>query len=195
MSFFNLVQFTAVSGGTGNFVAATVPLGFRSPTIIPAGTPVSYTARAVNFSQFETGHGTWHLLTGLSRDAPFEGSGGLPVNFASPPNVWIDFLAQDIGATSQNTSIQTPADGFSITIANTIAHLVLDPAGQLNTGTVTLPAIPTLSEVDIRSTQPVSQFTLAPNAGQTVKWDPGTLAANQLIHALYDPGSSTWYVG
>jgi hypothetical protein len=98
-------------------------------------------------------------------------------------------------AVETTISLQTPVTGFSITIGNTVTSLVLDPAGLLASGTVTLPATPGVAYVDIRSTQPISQFTLAPNSGQTLKWNPGTLAANQLLTCIFNIGNSTWYVG
>jgi hypothetical protein len=113
------------------------------------------------------------------------------------PNTFLIFDGSGNAADQpvNNISLQTPTTGFSITIGNTVTSLVLDPAGLLASGTVTLPATPGVAHIDIRSTQPISQFTLAPNSGQTLKWNPGTLAANSALSLIFNSGNSTWYVG
>src|SRR5262245_58987283 len=81
-------------------------------------------------------------------------------------------------ATDGTVSVQAPTTGFAITIGAGVGSLVLDPAGMLASGTITMPAsTPSPARVDIRTTQPISSLTISPNTGQTVKGAPITLAA------------------
>src|SRR5262245_60987534 len=74
-----------------------------------------------------------------------------------------------MGGAAGTTSVQTPTTGFAITIGAGVGSLVLDPAGMLASGTITMPAsTPSPTRIDIRTTQPISSLTISPNAGQTV---------------------------
>jgi hypothetical protein len=66
-------------------------------------------------------------------------------------------------------SVQTPTTGFSITVPDDMDLLVLNPAGSLLAGTVTLPANPEdLDAVEITSTQTITTLTVNANTGQTI---------------------------
>lgn len=95
-------------------------------------------------------------------------------------------------------SIQVPVTGFSITIANNVSTLILNPAGTLATGTITMPAAPfDGQEVRINSTATITALTVSPNAGQTVKNAPTTLTINtsgpQGYCFIYHLASTTWF--
>lgn len=91
---------------------------------------------------------------------------------------------------------QVPLTGNTVAMANSDGHLILDPAGALATLTVQLPVVPTI-EVDIRSSQAISTFTLNPGvaSGWTVTGAPSTLAAGRVVRAIPNSGNTTWYVG
>lgn len=88
-----------------------------------------------------------------------------------------------------------PATGFSITLGDTLATAILEPAGVLATGTVTLAATP----VDgfnqrVVTTQTITALTFAPNVGQTVVNAPTTLTAVKASATfLYRLSTKTWY--
>lgn len=88
----------------------------------------------------------------------------------------------------------TPLTGFNVTPANGTNTLVLDPAGTLATGTVTMPTAPANNQVlTVASTAIITALTVAPNTGQTVKGLATTLAANGFASWVYRAANSTWY--
>ena len=87
-----------------------------------------------------------------------------------------------------------PITGFALTIAAGIQYLVLEPAGTLATGAVTMPASPPDGTVvRISSTQIITALTLTPNSGQTIVGSATTLAAAISIGYLYRSANTSWY--
>jgi hypothetical protein len=94
----------------------------------------------------------------------------------------------------QSYSLQSPTAGFSITIANNVSKLVLNPAGVLATGTIVMPAAPIDGqEVEVCSTQTITALTVNANTGQTIRAAPTTLASGKGFRYLYTAGATTWY--
>lgn len=109
----------------------------------------------------------------------------------------IDATANTItkyGLADQSFSLQAPTTGFSITIADGVQRLVLNPAGTLATGTVVMPATPINGQlIFISSSETITALTLSANAGQTMFANaPTTLVAAGSIGLIYDLGSTTW---
>lgn len=95
---------------------------------------------------------------------------------------------------NSDTSYQTPLTGFTITVSNTTGTLVLDPAGTLASGTITMPTSPTDKQiVRISSTQTITALTVSANTGQTIKGAVTTLAANGFASWIYRSTNTTWY--
>jgi len=87
-----------------------------------------------------------------------------------------------------------PLTGFALTIGASIQYLILDPAGTLATGTITMPASPTDGyRVGIASSKIVTALTLTPNTGQTIPNSPTALAAGVGVTFLYRNANATWY--
>lgn len=87
-----------------------------------------------------------------------------------------------------------PVTGFSITIANNTEFLILEPAGNLASGTITLPPGPLDGQsLTIACTKNVSGLTLTPNTGQTVATTAASLSAGVGISFLYRSANATWY--
>jgi hypothetical protein len=85
-----------------------------------------------------------------------------------------------------------PTTGFSITIAGTTKTQILDPAGTLATGTITMPAAPRDEQiVRVASSQTITALTVSPNAGQSIKNAPTTLAAGGVFAYSYDLATAT----
>jgi hypothetical protein len=98
----------------------------------------------------------------------------------------------------QAYSKQVPTTGFSITIANNIRTLILDPAGTLATGTITMPATATDGQsVRITSTQIITALTVSPNSGQSITNAPTAFNPNltgaQGYEFIYVAANTTWY--
>jgi hypothetical protein len=94
----------------------------------------------------------------------------------------------------QSKSVQVPVTAFSITIANNTSTLILNPAGTLATGTITMPATPIDGqEVQITSSQTVTACTFSPNASQTISNAPTTLVAGVGNKFIYHLAGTNWY--
>lgn len=88
----------------------------------------------------------------------------------------------------------TPATGFSQTISNNVAMLILKPAAALATGTITMPATPLDGQrVTIATSQTITALTLSPNAGQTINGTTTTLPANTSVAFVYIATDTAWY--
>jgi len=91
-------------------------------------------------------------------------------------------------------TFNVPVTGFSITIGANVQYLILDPAGTLASGTITMPASPTDGyRVGIASSKIVTALTLTPGAGQTIPNSPTALAAGVGVTFLYRSANATWY--
>jgi len=87
-----------------------------------------------------------------------------------------------------------PLTGFSVTITNGTQFLILDPANNLASGTITLPAGPLDGEsLTISCTRNVTSLTLTPGAGQTIANTVTSLTAGVGISFLYRSANAKWY--
>lgn len=87
-----------------------------------------------------------------------------------------------------------PTTGFTNTIANITSYYILEPAGTLATGTLTMPASPVNEQVvTIASTQTITALTHSPNTGQTLKGALTTIAADGNASWIYRTANTTWY--
>lgn len=97
------------------------------------------------------------------------------------------------GIIDRSTSVQSPATGFSITLANNTATLVLTPAGTLATGTITMPSAPADKMIVRFSTQQaITALTVSPNGGQSISNAPATAAPGQGFSFIYHLATTTW---
>jgi hypothetical protein len=116
-----------------------------------------------------------------------------------------DFFALLISAGGLQTFAQSvkqvlvPTTGFAITLPGSSTPLfqsvtILDPAGTLATGTLTMPATPSDGmRQRVSSSQTVTALTVSPGAGQTVKNAPTTLSAGTSFEYEYNAANTTWY--
>jgi hypothetical protein len=94
----------------------------------------------------------------------------------------------------QQYDYQTPTTGFSYTFAAGTQVLVMNPAGTLATGTITMPSAPSDGmTITIESTQQITAITVAANTGQTLVGAPSQIIPNQPISFIYRLGNTTWY--
>lgn len=99
-----------------------------------------------------------------------------------------------LGVATQGKSVQVPTTGFSITVANGIATLLLGPAGVLATGTITMPPAPIDGQtLHVASSQTITSLTVSPNAGQSVNGAPTTITNTTPFAMIYNSTSTTWY--
>ena len=87
-----------------------------------------------------------------------------------------------------------PTTGFTNTIANTTSYYILEPAGTLATGTLTMPASPVNEQVvTVASTQTITALTHSPNTGQSLKGALTTIAVDGNASWIYRTANTTWY--
>lgn len=89
---------------------------------------------------------------------------------------------------------QVPTTGFSYTFAAGTTVLVMNPAGTLATGTITMPAAPADGMViTVTSTQPITALTVNANTGQTIN-NGGTLGlqAGGTLAYMYNLANTKW---
>jgi hypothetical protein len=94
----------------------------------------------------------------------------------------------------QSYDYQVLTTGFTYTFASGTTTLIINPAGTLATGTITMPASPADGMViTIESTQQVTAVTVAANTGQTLVGAASQLIPNQPLSFIYRLTNTTWY--
>jgi len=89
---------------------------------------------------------------------------------------------------------QTPTTGFSYTFAAGTQVLVMNPAGTLATGTITMPASPSDGmTITFSSSQQITALTLNGNTGQSVVSAVTFLPAKGAVAYIYRLANTTWY--
>ena len=93
---------------------------------------------------------------------------------------------------------QTPTTGFNYTAVGSDLDIILDPAGTLASGTVTMYATPTDNQkIHILSSTQITSFSLNGN-GKTIKGafaSSGTLGAGLNLWGEFRATNNTWYFG
>ena len=94
----------------------------------------------------------------------------------------------------QQYDYQTPTTGFSYTFAAGTTVLVMNPAGTLATGTITMPAAPADGmTITFSSTQTITALTVNANTGQSIVSAATVLPARQAGGYIYRLSNTTWY--
>jgi len=94
----------------------------------------------------------------------------------------------------QQYDYQAPTTGFSYTFAAGVNVLVMNPAGTLATGTITMPASPSDGmTITFSSTRTITALTVNANTGQSIVSAPTVLPANQAGAYVYRLSNTTWY--
>ncbi len=91
-------------------------------------------------------------------------------------------------------SFQSPLSGFSIAIVDTCGALLLNPAGALAAGSITMPAHPKDGQIcRIASSQAVSALTLAPASGQSLSGGMTAFSTGSFVEYLFVSSANTWF--
>ena len=95
----------------------------------------------------------------------------------------------------QSYDFQALTTGFSYTFASGTTTLIINPAGTLATGTITMPATPADGMViTFMTTQEITAITIAANAGQSIGGtQTAQLPANSAMSFVYRQSNTTWY--
>jgi len=97
------------------------------------------------------------------------------------------------------TNLYTPGTGFNQTVPTPVSEqqwIILQPAGTLATGTLTLPlntGVADGTEVLVTSTQIITSFTVALNGASNAYGAPTTMAANAFFRLRFYLATNSWY--
>jgi len=182
--------------GTNYTCCSILGQGPNSTGSLPANTwaQIDLTAR-VPTAGSEEGEIIFRTYHGGSLQPDFTIDAGVLYagNIAGQPVV--DALGGIVGILASPYSYIVPATGFSHVIGNAINFYIMNPAGTLAAGTLTMPAAPDDGqEVSIISSQTITTLTVNANAGQTILGGgPNTLLANGYIRWKYVASITTWF--
>ncbi len=111
----------------------------------------------------------------------------------------LQYFQQVFAAPTVATNLYTPGTGFNITVPTPTSEqqwMIIQPAGTLATGTVTLPlntSVPDGTQVLITSTQTITSFTLATNGAAAIFGAVSTLTAGAAICYRFYQATNSWY--
>jgi hypothetical protein len=114
-------------------------------------------------------------------------------------NTLLSYFQQSFASPTMAVNLYTPGTGFNIALptpATASMWALLQPAGTLATGTVTLPlstSTPDGTEILITSTQQITGFTLALNGAAAAYGDPATMAAEDHFRMRFYQPTNSWY--
>ena len=116
-----------------------------------------------------------------------------------PISSLLQFFQQTFASPTLATNVYTPGTGFNLAVPTPVADqqwMLLQPAGTLATGTITLPlntGTPDGTEILVTTTQIITTFTLAANGASYVYGAPATLAANDFFRVRFVQSTNSWY--
>jgi hypothetical protein len=116
-----------------------------------------------------------------------------------PIGALLTYFQQTFASPTLATNVYTPGTGFNLAVPTPVSQqqwMLIQPAGTLATGTVTLPLntqTPDGTEVLITTTQQITAFTLAPNGAAAAYGDPSTLAAEDFFRMRFVQATNSWY--
>jgi hypothetical protein len=111
----------------------------------------------------------------------------------------LQYFQQTFASPTLATSLFTPGTGFNVAVPTPVAQqqwMLIQPAGTLAAGTVTLPMntqTPDGTEVLVTTTQQITAFTLAPNGATQLYGVPTTLAAQDNFRVRFVQATNSWY--
>jgi hypothetical protein len=111
----------------------------------------------------------------------------------------LQYFQQTFASPTVATNLYVPSTGFNITVPTPVSQqqwMILQPAGTLAAGTITLPlntGVPDGTEVTITTTQIITSFTLAVNGASNAFGAPTTLAANAFFTMRFYQATNSWY--
>lgn len=116
-----------------------------------------------------------------------------------PISALLQYFQQTFASPTLATNVYTPGTGFNLAVPTPVAQqqwMLIQPAGTLATGMVTLPLntqTPDGTEVLITTTQQITAFTLNQNGAANVYGAPGTLAAEDFFRMRFVQATNSWY--
>ncbi len=116
-----------------------------------------------------------------------------------PISQLLAYFQQTFASPTLATNVYTPGTGFNLPVPTPVAQqqwMLIQPAGTLATGTVTLPlntGTPDGTEVLVTTTQDITGFTLALNGATAAYGAPITLLAEEFFRVRFVQATNSWY--
>jgi hypothetical protein len=116
-----------------------------------------------------------------------------------PMSALLSYFQQQFASPTMAVNLYVPTTGFNIAAPTPISEqqwIVLQPAGTLATGTVTLPlntATPDGTEILVTTTQIITTFAVGLNGATAAFGAPTTLAANAFFRLRFYQPTNSWY--
>jgi hypothetical protein len=111
----------------------------------------------------------------------------------------LQYFQQTFASPTVSTNLYVPSTGFNVTVPTPVSEqqwMVIQPAGTLAAGTITLPlntGVPDGTQVLVTTTQIITSFTLALNGAAAAFGAPTTLAANAFFTMRFYQATNSWY--
>jgi len=111
----------------------------------------------------------------------------------------LTFFQQSFASPTLSVNLYVPGSGFNITVPTPVSNdqwMLLQPAGTLATGTITLPlntGVPDGTTVLITSTQEITSLTIALNGATAVYGAVTSLAAGTATQIRFYQPTNSWY--
>lgn len=111
----------------------------------------------------------------------------------------LELFQQQFASPTLATQLATPGTGFNVAVQTPVSEqlwVVVQPAGTLASGTITLPLntqTPDGTEVLVTTTQQITAFTLAGNGASAVYGAPSALSAEDFFRVRFYLATNSWY--
>jgi hypothetical protein len=111
----------------------------------------------------------------------------------------LTFFQQSFASPTLSVNLYVPGSGFNITVPTPVSNdqwMLLQPAGTLATGTITLPlntGVPDGTSVLITTTQEITSLTIALNGATAIYGGVTSLAAGTATAIRFYQPTNSWY--
>jgi hypothetical protein len=111
----------------------------------------------------------------------------------------LTFFQQSFASPTLSTNLYVPSSGFNITVPTPVSNdqwMLLQPAGTLATGTITLPlntGVPDGTTVLITTTQEITSLTIALNGASAIFGGVTSLSAGTATAIRFYQATNSWY--
>lgn len=116
-----------------------------------------------------------------------------------PVSSLLTYFQQNFASPTLAVNLYVPSTGFNITVPTPVAEqqwMLLQPAGTLATGTITLPlntGVPDGTTVLITTTQEITSLTLGLNGATAIYGGVTSLAAGTATELRFYQATNSWY--
>jgi hypothetical protein len=116
-----------------------------------------------------------------------------------PMSALLSYFQQQFASPTVAVNLYVPSTGFNIAAPTPVAEqqwILLQPAGTLAAGTVTLPlntSTPDGTEILVTTTQIITTFAVGLNGATAAFGAPTTLAANAFFRLRFYQPTNSWY--